>query len=933
MGGMKEFPGKWHISDEEYPRFLDLLHDYLFKVKGRPINLVEQPRLDKAKPILIDLDFKFPVDTALTHRFTAEQINTFVTYVSKGLTTFFETERYEGIRFFVSLRPQAYADGTKCVKDGVHIQCPDMCLTNDKQRALRLWLLEQKAVENSFGDIGFNNAPADIYDESMMRKQGWFFYGESKPSIPPYALTTVLSVNPEGGMIEEQDISIYSSRDLMGLLSVRYDLQEDDNEVRPAAKALYDKMLKPAPAPQVRETPESAKTAPAPIGVYIPEEHDDEEIELAKVITLNCLSTKRADDYKTWMDVGWCLSNISKTEEMFDTWVEFSKKSTKSAGTDWGKLKRDWFNTFSRNTPGAKLTLKSLHYWARSDSPDTYKELIEEDLIRYVQYRTDDTNYHVAKLAQKMYKGEFCASIERRGTEWYVFDKRNHTWRHTNQGIELRQKLSTEVVDLVIRARLRLKKKGWDAHCAQNQTAENMPPDEDWHKSWSGTPDGQRFMTLMKLEKHLYACDFKNAVMKEASERFKEEDFGNRLNMNTNLLACGNGVIDLRNEIRDPVTGNTSIKVIFRDGKPDDYMSFLAGRNFPDTDAIHYTPYDPNSPVQQELMEFLSKIFPDTDLRNYYIRLMASCLEGANREQCYYTLIGCGGNGKSKLVDLMKYTLGDYASSLQATALTRKRPDSGAANPDIISIKGVRYIYLQEPDDKEPLNTSRMKQFSGEDLVEARALFGDQEKFRICGKLFMMCNRLPPITQMDNGTWRRIRAIPFVSKFVDATDPELIAGRPNVFLRDNDLDAKLRTWREAWLSLLVHVFETEYLVSGLQPIPAAVMEESNKYKETFDQYGKFKGERMIDFRNPRLGLEETGDERVTFKDVWTAYKKWLAANDGMKSGAKLTEKELQNRLDQDFGNLDGGVYKRVLVFFDEETKTEEETGRKLILAE
>jgi putative DNA primase/helicase len=75
--------------------------------------------------------------------------------------------------------------------------------------------------------------------------------------------------------------------------------------------------------------------------------------------------------------------------------------------------------------------------------------------------------------------------------------------------------------------------------------------------------------------------------------------------------------------------------------------------------------------------------------------------------------------------------LGDYVSSLQATALTRKRPESGAANPDIVSIRNKRFIYLQEPDEREPLNTSRMKQFSGEDIVEARGLFEDQQRFKI----------------------------------------------------------------------------------------------------------------------------------------------------------------------------------------------------------
>jgi P4 family phage/plasmid primase-like protien len=430
---------------------------------------------------------------------------------------------------------------------------------------------------------------------------------------------------------------------------------------------------------------------------------------------------------------------------------------------------------------------------------------------------------------------------------------------------------------------------------------------------------------LTKLETHLYSSDFKNCVMKEAAELFSEEDFTQRLNLNQFLLPCQNGVIDLRNEVQE-ADGSVSQKIVFRPGKPDDYMSFMVGRNVGDMGnnrSIYYTPYDPEDPMQIELMDFLKKIFTKEDLLGYVIRLMASCLEGANREQCYYTFIGVGGNGKSKLVDLMRFTFGDFSSSLQATALTRKRPDSGAANPDIIAIKNKRFIYLQEPDDKEPLNTSRMKQFSGEDVVEARGLFEDQQRFRITGKLCMMCNRFPPINSMDKGTWRRIRVITFGSEFVEDTDPRLKKGVPNIFPRDKDLDRKLMRWREAWLSLLVHIYETQYLVRGLAPVPQSVLDHSNKYKESFDMYGKFKAERMIDFRDPRQTLLETGEEQATVSEMKAAYTKWLKANEGILSGTKLTQQELQIRLEEDFGGVEAKVFKRVMVFNSPEEMQDE----------
>ena len=146
----RDIRGKWLIPDAEYPQFLAHLHDYLFIKKYRALNLVEQPRpRDAPKPLLIDLDFKWSADSALERRFGEDHISRFVVQITDGLNNFFDMTQHEGLRFFVSLRPQPYGGG-KQIKDGIHIQCPDIALTSNKQKALRSWLLEKHAVRDSF---------------------------------------------------------------------------------------------------------------------------------------------------------------------------------------------------------------------------------------------------------------------------------------------------------------------------------------------------------------------------------------------------------------------------------------------------------------------------------------------------------------------------------------------------------------------------------------------------------------------------------------------------------------------------------------------------------------------------------------------------------------------------------------------------------------
>jgi P4 family phage/plasmid primase-like protien len=336
----------------------------------------------------------------------------------------------------------------------------------------------------------------------------------------------------------------------------------------------------------------------------------------------------------------------------------------------------------------------------------------------------------------------------------------------------------------------------------------------------------------------------------------------------------------------------------------------MAGRyQTKNCDPIDYVEYNPQDKEQAiihaEIDDFMAKLFPRVELRQYMWRKLASCLEGANKEQTYETWIGVGGNGKSKLVDLMSMVLGDYASSLQSTAMTRKRPEAGSANPDIMAIRNKRFIYMAEPDDKEPLNTSRMKQFTGEDDVEARGLFEEQTKFKITGKIFMLCNAFPAINTMDRGTWRRVQAVPFESKFVDP-NVEDINPDANVYPRDKQLDINLYNWRAYFMSRLVHIYKTEYLPNGLGQIPAIVTQESNKYQESFDSVGKFMKARIREVK--KGGYEED------IKNIFRTYKTWYEEMGG-GVGRKLSQVELYKRLSDKCGEpADKKTFKQMRLF-------------------
>jgi phage/plasmid-associated DNA primase len=894
--------GKWIVTDTDYPKLLDLMNDYLFVKRGTPMAFVEQPRKGEPKPLLIDLDFKYPSERSLVRTFTPEQIRSFCRLMVTGLQIFFGVTNCEYLRFFITLRPGPYASG-QVRKDGIHIMCPDIGLCDEKHKVLRNWMLSQNAISTCFADTGYVNDPTDIYDESMTRKQGWIFYGESKPNIPPYILKHVFRYVPSADIWEDEEETAYTSRELIELLSVRYNVLDDDNAVREEERDHYEamKIWGETPSPPAQELQELDPNAGATfldaIQAIYGTDLAEEEKKVVRRLVMECLSTERAEKYETWIRVGWCLHNISSSEENFQLWMDFSARSTKSGGNNTAQLKRDWMNGWRKTDDGPRLTERSLRKWARDDNAEAYKRIQDEFIGEYIRQEVEPTHFHIAKLMKKKYGPIYIASITSRHTEWYKYDDAINMWKKLNQGIELSMKVCTEVAQSIA-----------DASSKFFGDAGKDIKNRDTLV--------EKAKQLLKVQTSLFNNGFTESVMKMAVKQFYEEDFHNKLNINPTLFACANGMIDLR------VPGEDGRDhVVHREGRPEDYMSFLAGQNHPEMGPINYVKYDPNLPVQAEIADFFSKLFPNPELRRYTLRLLASCLEGVNREQCFYVATGVGGNGKSKLVELMRMTFGDYQTSMQSTVLTRGRPDAGAANPEIMAAKCRRFIYLQEPDDKEPINTSRMKQFSGEDMVEARALYGDQEKFVIMGKLFMMCNKLPPVTTMDRGTWRRIRVLPFVSKFVLQDHPEYLAGRPNVFLMDQMLDKKMRQWREPFLSLLVHIYETEYIPYGLHPVPAVVMAASDKYKEDFDAFARFRGERI---RQP-VTMEEKmqcRDEPMLTNKIRTIISAW-----SKEARVPLSAQEAINRLTEEFGEpVNGKEWHTIKVFGSDDAVVDWDTA-------
>ena len=150
---------------------------------------------------------------------------------------------------------------------------------------------------------------------------------------------------------------------------------------------------------------------------------------------------------------------------------------------------------------------------------------------------------------------------------------------------------------------------------------------------------------------------------------------------------------------------------------------------------------------------------------------MATFLHGAVKQEKFHIWTGCGGNGKSKLIDLFQNCFRDYCCPLPVTHLTKERGRSEGANSALATTKNKRFVVLQEPESNEELKVGELKMLTGGDTVPVRDLYKKQEYIKPQFKMVLTCNALPGLSSTDRGVWRRLSVVEFISVFTDNPDP------------------------------------------------------------------------------------------------------------------------------------------------------------------
>lgn len=783
--------GSFYIPSDNIDEFYDMYSKALDN--GEELYLTERHR--PISPFLIDLDFRFEKTLRIERKYTLDQVKSILATYIKYISEYVKLPT--GCRAYVMEKSSPVVD-KELIKDGIHIILPDIITKPEIQFIVRKKVL--KDLQETLKDIGLKNTIEDVVDEAVIHRNNWQMCGSKKPNCEAYKVTRIYRC---ADMIEETVDS--STCDLVTTLSIRnkYDETptkiEKQKEVEEYAKEHSKKMNK-----------FDMKTNPVLQTNQNNKKNTIDNLEFVEKL-VDLLSVNRADAYMDWIKVGWCLRNIDY--RLMPKWISFSQKSTKYAE---GECERLW--NYMKDDG---LGIGTLHMWAKADDEVKYAELCKKDLGNLIYRSTSETHTDIARVVHFMYRYQYvCVSIKL--NLWYEY--RGHKWVLCDSGHTLRSKVSNEVVREYYRQA---------AYYNEQATREDAEADQ---QRW-----GEMAKKLNTIALKLKQSAFKDNIMKECKELFFIEKFEEKLDSRCHLIGFENGIFDLET-------------YEFRDGRPEDYISFSTG--------INYIPCIGDSENSRGMMKFVDTIFTKPHVRDYVLTLLSSFLNGNVREEKFHIWTGVGSNGKSKFIELFESSFGDYCCKFPITLLTGKRAASNAATSELARAKGKRFGALQEPSEDEKLNIGLMKELSGGDKIQARLIYKEPIEFKPQFKMILACNHLPAVPSDDGGTWRRIRALEFTSRFCEHPDPN----KPNEFPIDKELSSKFPEWKEHFMSMLITYYK-RYVERGIVE-PDEVLECTKEYQRANDGF--------LDYVEQELEKQEYSF--ISHGDVYTCFKMWMGDN-------------------------------------------------------
>ena len=527
---------------------------------------------------------------------------------------------------------------------------------------------------------------------------------------------------------------------------------------------------------------------------------DKDKFEFIKKLEI-CYKNSRIEIYDDWLNLLFAYKN-ELGEYGYESFDNLSKQITNKNKYNKDENLKIWNNTKIR-TFGKRKTLYHIIKWAREDNEKKFNIIIDNNnFFNFININHCEKDIAIY-IIQKFLKNNFiCSDVK--NLQFYFFN--GVRWIEDFNNIKLYKIITEELVD-------------------------------DYNNIKIFFNNDKQIKLIDKIIFKLKGkISYFNNIIEHISLLLYNSNFLNIIDENPDLIGFDDYIYDLVNKIH-------------RKGKHDDYITKSVGFNFP----THYTSYKNN------IHTFLSQVFPNINVKNYVLQQHSQALSGRKGKDIIHTNTGIGGNGKTILIELLKYTFGQYYFNIPIKMLISQNNNNSNHNtpePFFTKFKGIRFASSSEPPDGASINDSFFKLIASQEQQEYRILFSNViNKLNIQFKLHIFCNDKLHIKGDDGGIARRMKVINYISRFDENYNESQF-----IFKIDYSLADTVKLWKADYIKILIDLYDVNYIYTS----PIEIDEASKLYIEDNNQILLFIKEFFI-FTN-------SSEHFLLFKDIKQLYK-------------------------------------------------------------
>lgn len=836
----KEPKRSYYIKKEDVPGFME--HYCSCVAQDQRMTMTEYP--EDPAPFRLDIDLKSEHEPRFgEHLYEEQEIIDLVKVAQSEIEDIVppSSSAVDAAVGCVLLEKKTYRtfaeDGKEKYKDGFHLHFPKLVVQSWVSGVLN------KRIGTRCEKMGlFKGCYKREFDEGIASKT-WLMYGSSKDlESEPYLATRFYTKDASS-----QDINHFFHTEKVRVCGHKK-TNKPIHYFLPHFLSIHG-----SNATKLKERFTNQRRDLETRGKRVPRKRKEEDIaKNLKMIRegnfMALLDQDRAEEYGKWMDVGWTLFCISEgCEEGLDLWIEFSQRGSKFQE---GQCEKLWQKMEDRGK-----TFDSLWRLLEIDNPEMMKKWVsrrfrsELDKLCWEDVKEGD----VATMIAEAYRGKFICADSTKNI-WYAFQ--DHRWREIEGGVDIKKIAANEMKKRFEKYLAKVKREEIEEERDLETSSISSVVSSKKRSGKKKMSDSEiKISNLKKAVNKLKTPNFLRGVLEMCKLHFYDGKFMDKLDKNRFIIGCENGVLDLQQKV-------------FRDGRPDDYVSMSTGMYYKED-------YDGTEPEYEKLNEILEKVYPQSSKREFMLDVLSMALGGRNNSKVFIVSVGPRNAGKSGIHDLFKTCLGEYAINSPPEIIQRgNNNSSGAARPEMLRTKGKRVQIFDEVSDSKTFDIDAIKRMTGNDPQWFRGLYDQKgQDVRPMYVTFLQCNSPPKVPTTDEALWYRMKVITMISQFSESDYPETEEEQYEklIFPADTNFDQRIPDLAPVMLWKIFQNYcnkKTEKLT-----IPEEVRVDTNQYRIQNDAYQEFIIENME--KQPKSVKD---GYYVSLNSLYSEFKDWYAQN-------------------------------------------------------